>query len=177
MGVEQTADLVEGGAAPQIDEEQDVLGVEQTADLVEGGAAPQIDEEQDVLGIVEGSDRLFHLLAEVVRTHARNKTSSGSSKEATASSTFWRKSSGPMLGMRETVATLGWSPKTIEPVILRPSAKSPWLAKTILTITQPPLLLHVLNTTRVMVCRSSALNNPSSNCGNSAYSQLDGSFI
>lgn len=57
------------------------VGVEQTADLVEGGAAPQIDEEQDVLGIVEG--------------------------KRPPPSTFWRKSSGPMLGIRETVATLG----------------------------------------------------------------------
>ena len=53
------------------------MGVEQTADLVEGRAAPQIDEEQDVLGIVEGSDRLFHLLAEVVRTHARHEGNRG----------------------------------------------------------------------------------------------------
>ena len=64
----------------------------------------------------------------------KNKTSSWLSNEAIAFSILPRISSGPSLGFKITCAKLSCSPKSICADCAIPSAKPPWLAKTIPTM-------------------------------------------
>lgn len=47
------------------------MALDETADLVEGRAAPQINEEEHLLLVLEGSDCFLDLGSEVVGAHAR----------------------------------------------------------------------------------------------------------
>ncbi len=49
------------------------LLLKQARDLVEGGAAPQVDQKQGLLGVVEGRDGIQELLVHVVGTHVRSQ--------------------------------------------------------------------------------------------------------